>query len=279
MNTPLTDDQITSIASVTHEANRAYCHTLNDFSQLAWSDAPAWQRDSAIAGVKSVLDGSAKTPEEQHETWCAFKVADGWTYGAVKDATAKTHPCLVPYAQLPAAQKYKDILFRAAAVALTTDPDAPAPAAVDVAATMSENEALRTANQICRAANDKVESMNETLTKQLATATETIAKYVAAEQDPAITTDNAPATLSIAGSDAEPPLPHHDVLNAIVDGGLPQTLDGRPTPAILVHDNAEPYVHISYFRKALDWVEIEAADELGAVKHFISQHFPGRRST
>ncbi len=40
------------IARVAHEVNRAYCQALGDNSQPAWEDAPQWQRDSAMLGVK-----------------------------------------------------------------------------------------------------------------------------------------------------------------------------------------------------------------------------------
>jgi len=53
-----------------------------------------------------------------HESWCDFKRADGWVFGEVKDAGAKTHPCLVPYAELPEEQKIKDHLFSAIVTAL-----------------------------------------------------------------------------------------------------------------------------------------------------------------
>lgn len=104
------------IASVCHEANRAYCLTQGDTSQLPWTDAPQWQRESAIVGVEKALEGAG--PEELHESWTAQKVADGWVYGDVKDADKKTHPCLVPYDQLPAAQQRKDALFGAIVSAL-----------------------------------------------------------------------------------------------------------------------------------------------------------------
>lgn len=104
------------IASVCHEANRAYCLTQGDTSQLPWTDAPEWQRSSAMLGVEKAIEGA--TPEQLHESWCAQKVADGWTVGAVKDADAKTHPCLVPYAELPAEQQRKDALFQAVVAAL-----------------------------------------------------------------------------------------------------------------------------------------------------------------
>lgn len=76
-----------------HEANRAYCESIGDTSQLAWEQAPDWQKDSARAGVRAVLSGEAKTPEEQHQSWMRMKLDDGWTFGEHKDADRKTHPC------------------------------------------------------------------------------------------------------------------------------------------------------------------------------------------
>ncbi len=108
---------VEQIARVCHEANRAWCAASGDPSQVEWEDAPDWQRDSAIEGVQAALAGA--TSEELHESWCAFKRADGWSHGAVKDAGARTHPCLVPYAELPPAQQAKDALFGAIVRALS----------------------------------------------------------------------------------------------------------------------------------------------------------------
>jgi hypothetical protein len=103
----------THIAQVAHEVNRAYCASIGDDSQPSWADAPDWQRASALAGVEMHLANPGATPEQSHESWLAQKTADGWTYGEVKDAKLKQHPCFLPYADLPAAQKSKDYLFRA----------------------------------------------------------------------------------------------------------------------------------------------------------------------
>ncbi len=104
---------IIAAAQAAHEANRAYCIAIGDESQVHWEDAPEWQRDSAIAGAQAIADDPATTPEQSHEGWMAQKLADGWVYGEVKDAEAKTHPCIVPYAKLPETQRKKDGIFGA----------------------------------------------------------------------------------------------------------------------------------------------------------------------
>jgi hypothetical protein len=100
---------VEQIARVCHEANRGWCDATGDYSQMTWDNAESWQRDSAVEGVAVALAGA--TPEQQHEAWCQAKSRDGWIYGDVKDAEAKTHPCLVPYADLPPEQRAKDALF------------------------------------------------------------------------------------------------------------------------------------------------------------------------
>lgn len=100
------------IARVCHEANRALQAVQGDPARSGrWGEVPEEQRDSACEGVRTALDGA--TPEELHENWCDFKRAAGWTHGPVKDADAKTHPCLVDYDDLPAGQQDKDRLFQA----------------------------------------------------------------------------------------------------------------------------------------------------------------------
>ena len=101
------------IAMVAHEINRAYCEATGDPSQVPWCEAPEWQRDSAIAGVRAALDNPSMTPEDSHKGWMAHKKAEGWVYGPRKDPEKKQHPCMVPYDQLPEHQRVKDYLFLA----------------------------------------------------------------------------------------------------------------------------------------------------------------------
>ncbi len=108
----------TEIAEVCHEVNRAYCLALGDTSQVAWAEAPVWQRNSAVKGVEFHLDNPDATPENSHESWLALKTEEGWKYGEVKDAEKKEHPCFRPYSELPETQRAKDYIFRATVHAL-----------------------------------------------------------------------------------------------------------------------------------------------------------------
>lgn len=99
------------IAEICHEANRAYCASMGDLSHAPWAEAPEWQRVSARLGVEAHLS-TELSPEQSHASWMTQKLADGWVYGETKDPVAKTHPCLVPYSDLPKEQQAKDFIFR-----------------------------------------------------------------------------------------------------------------------------------------------------------------------
>lgn len=104
------------IARVCHEANRGFCQAIGDPSQKPWDVAPLWLKESVLEGVVVAVGGAS--PEALHASWLAAKVREGWTYGPVTDADLKTHTNLVPYADLPTAQRLKDHLFRAVVDAL-----------------------------------------------------------------------------------------------------------------------------------------------------------------
>ena len=108
------------IARVAHQVNKAYCESLGDTSQLPWEECPEWQRKSAMAGVNLHKENPDAGAEASHESWMKEKVDDGWVYGEKKDpdATPQTHPCIVPFSELPKEQQAKDYIFRAIVHAL-----------------------------------------------------------------------------------------------------------------------------------------------------------------
>lgn len=97
------------IAETCHEANRVIQRELGEQVNQPWSEAPEELRRSILNGVENAMNGV--TPEESHENWLEFKNAEGWSHGNVKDFDAKTHPCMVPYHELPPDQRIKDAMF------------------------------------------------------------------------------------------------------------------------------------------------------------------------
>lgn len=106
---------IEAIAKICHEANRAYCQTIGDDSQVAWDSCSEWQRESAFNGVLSILLKPETSPGDSHASWLAEKYETGWSYGEKKDPEKKLHPCMVPFAELPIEQQVKDHIFVAIA--------------------------------------------------------------------------------------------------------------------------------------------------------------------
>jgi len=104
--------KVIDVARICHEANRAYCRTIGDFSQLSWDNAPQWQKESAFDGVRFHLNNPDATDSASHENWLKQKDEDGWEYGAEKNEVLKTHPCIVSFEDLPVEQQLKDRIFR-----------------------------------------------------------------------------------------------------------------------------------------------------------------------
>jgi DNA-binding transcriptional MerR regulator len=110
----------TDIAQVIHAANRELQIIYGDPAPSPdWYDAPGYQRQESTASVVEALSDPARTPEQNHQGWVDRLTADGWMYGDVKDAAAKTHPDLVPFGELPEHEQLKDRLFIAIVRALT----------------------------------------------------------------------------------------------------------------------------------------------------------------
>ena len=49
-----------------------------------------------------------KMAENVHEVWAQSRIEQGWSYGEERNDTLKTHPCLVPYGELPEVEKAYD---------------------------------------------------------------------------------------------------------------------------------------------------------------------------
>ncbi len=51
------------------------------------------------------------SPEELHDDWVRAYEQMGWTYGPTRDPMTRTHPDMVPYADLGHAEQIKDQVF------------------------------------------------------------------------------------------------------------------------------------------------------------------------
>jgi ryanodine receptor 2 len=49
-----------------------------------------------------------KLSESTHDNWAIGRLHEGWRPGPERDDEQKTHPCLVPYSQLPESEKEYD---------------------------------------------------------------------------------------------------------------------------------------------------------------------------
>ena len=105
------------IARVAHAANiEMQAIGGDDMPSVPWLYEPRSVRASALKGVERVRNGM--TPQENHEHWCRYKTAQGWTRGE-KDPEKMTHPCLVPWDELPERERMKALLFHAVVLALS----------------------------------------------------------------------------------------------------------------------------------------------------------------
>lgn len=111
--------RVEQLAQICHEANKAYCESIGDFSQKHWAEAEQWQRDSAIRGVCFAISNPDAKASCQHDAWLKDKIDNGWKYGPVKDASKKEHPCVVSYEELPLKERLKDSLFKGIVSSLT----------------------------------------------------------------------------------------------------------------------------------------------------------------
>lgn len=106
------------VARVVHEATRALQYIQGDPAPAEpWNSFSDDRRKVVIDGVRRARNG--ESPRELHESWREDLLRHGWKYGLIKDPEAKTHPCLMPYDQLPGRQKDKDELFVQIVIAMS----------------------------------------------------------------------------------------------------------------------------------------------------------------
>ncbi|WP_322979125.1 RyR domain-containing protein [Pseudomonas sp. C11] len=125
------------IAGAAHALIASISQVFGD-TAVAWEDAGESYQQGIIAGVTAYFENPDMTPELEHQKWLEAKQADGWVHGEAIDTTPKTHPLLLPFAELPVEHRVKAAILHAAVHALKDLPDADEAAAAAVAAALAK---------------------------------------------------------------------------------------------------------------------------------------------
>lgn len=61
-----------------------------------------------VALPAELMELAEEMARNVHEVWARNRMAEGWRYGPARDDASRTHPCLVPYDELPESEKLYD---------------------------------------------------------------------------------------------------------------------------------------------------------------------------
>ena len=79
---------------------------------VLWAEREDAFRVQFLAVIERQMgEQRSMSPEELHGSWMQAYFLMGWVYGEKYDREAKTHPDLVPYAQLGQLERDKDAVF------------------------------------------------------------------------------------------------------------------------------------------------------------------------
>ena len=79
---------------------------------VEWSEREENFRKQFLAVIERQCgENGSHSPEELHGSWMQAYFSMGWTYGETYDREKRTHPDLVPYAQLGQLEQDKDAVF------------------------------------------------------------------------------------------------------------------------------------------------------------------------
>lgn len=106
--------------SVTHENYLKICEALNLLTSVFprpdgtkpadWNNLTEESKEASVKAFKEIMEGDFQNAEDLHNLWMRIKVDNGWTLGEF-NLEKKTHPCIIPYADLIPSEKAKDEIW------------------------------------------------------------------------------------------------------------------------------------------------------------------------
>lgn len=83
-------------------------HSKNQESMKKKTYTPQPINTSDVELPQELMQLVEQMAKNVHEVWAETRISQGWTYGEQRDDGRKTHPCLIPYEELPEEEKEYD---------------------------------------------------------------------------------------------------------------------------------------------------------------------------
>ncbi|GBC62521.1 hypothetical protein DENIS_3493 [Desulfonema ishimotonii] len=94
-----------------HQHLKAFRESLGDYTLPDWEETTKHNREMGVRFVRYTLANQSITPESHHEKWVANMAKRGWRHGNERNPDKKTHPCMVPWEDLPYHEQAKTVLM------------------------------------------------------------------------------------------------------------------------------------------------------------------------
>ena len=110
---PHLDKSYSKLAEADKEDNRAAARRIPEVLALIGlalqKDGDGTARTAPDGELEAQLDRNMeRLAEAEHLGWLEQRRRNGWRYGETRDDARKSHPAMLPYAQLPEREKGKD---------------------------------------------------------------------------------------------------------------------------------------------------------------------------
>lgn len=101
-----TEDLLAALRCDFMEDVRKTINTSTNMNRKTYTPDPIDTTNVELS--KELLELVELLAENTHDNWAAGRIAEGWTYGPVRNDELKQHPCLIPYNDLPENEKDYD---------------------------------------------------------------------------------------------------------------------------------------------------------------------------